>query len=554
MALRTALEDLEHWATVMPDTDWLIDLEDGTPVPYTWATVRRTVEAAASAIASRLPGVGRKAAILSNNRAHWIMADLAILRAGANTVPVFTTMRPETFQYVLEFSDTELLFLGEAANWQAVKTHVPAHVTIVTLPGIDPAEGHMTWDDLLAAGGALPLPTMPDRDVCATVIFTSGTTGKPKGVMHSLQSLAEATEGVVVNTGTERGWRFFSYLPLAHLAERLVIHLHSLAAGGSIIFGEGLDTFTRDLTITRPDYFFGVPRIWEKLVQAVIAGAGGNAADLKAMLQGPNGAMVAAGIRDKLGLATVQHMMSTTAPTPPAIKEWFDLFGLSLHDGYGQTEILPICVTPRGSEKRGAVGLPIAGIDVRVTDEGELIARGRGTCLGYYKAPDKTAETFRDGWVYTGDRAEIDAEGFISLRGRVKETFKTAKGKYVAPGPIETLVLESELVEQAVIVGHGLPQPVLLVVRSEVAHGLPDEAFEHGLRTLIGGINAAQERHAQIGAILMAAEPWTIENGVLTHTMKIRRERILGRYGHEIEDIAGGIATGADLCIRQAAN
>ncbi|WP_417449971.1 AMP-binding protein [Kordiimonas sp.] len=539
------LDNVNHWATAQGDTPWLVDLHGGEPTTYTWAMGRAITDRAAAAINRHFGGERKKAAILSKNRAHWIMADIAILRAGCVTVPVFTTMRPDTFHYVLDFADVELLFLGESANWAEVKDHLPGGITVVTLPGIPETLGDITWDAFLASATELPTPPMPDADEVATIIFTSGTTGKPKGVMHSLNSLTRATDGLVEETDSVPGWRFFSYLPLAHLAERLVIELHAIRVGGVIHFNENLETFAADVRHARPDYFFGVPRIWEKLVQSVLAATGGDAGALKAALTGPNAAVVAAGIREKLGLASVQSMLSTTAPVPPATKEWFDLFGLSLLDGYGQTEILPITTTSGHEPRHGSVGKPIKGVELRVTDEGELLVRARGISLGYYNAPDKNAETFRDGWVHTGDRAFIDEDGYVHLRGRVKETFKTAKGKYVAPGPIETQIQQSELVEQACIIGHGLPQPVTMLVASEVAQTLEPDKLEAALYSLIAEINAGLERHAQIGGIIVASEPWTIENAVLTHTMKVRRERVLDRYGAMIDDVASRISGGS---------
>ncbi|WP_051555783.1 AMP-binding protein [Kordiimonas gwangyangensis] len=286
-------------------------------------------------------------------------------------------------------------------------------------------------------------------------------------------------------------------------------------------------------------------------MQGVLAAMGGDAGALKAALTGPNAAAVSAGIREKLGLASVKSMLSTTAPVPPATKEWFDLFGLSLLDGYGQTEILPITTTSGHEPRHGSVGKPVKGVELRVTDEGELVVRARGISLGYYNAPDKNAETFRDGWVHTGDRAHIDEEGYVYLRGRVKETFKTAKGKYVAPGPIETQFQQSELVEQACIVGHGLPQPVIMLVPSELALTKTAEACEAALLALTAEINAGLERHAQIGGIVLSSEPWTIENAILTHTMKIRRERILARYSGIVEDVASRIAHGSIELVRE---
>ncbi|WP_417457885.1 AMP-binding protein [Kordiimonas sp.] len=532
------LNNLAHWRKVQPDVPWLVDMEGGQPgLTFSWAEGAAIVDQASRAIKAQLKVAGKKAAILSRNRAHWILADLSILSAGMTAVPVFTTMRPDTFNYVLDFAGVELLFLGESANWSEVKHHLPTGITIVTLPGVDAAEGDITWDEFLRLGIEGPAPSVNDEAV-ATIIFTSGTTGKPKGVMHSLRTLERATDGLVEETESTPSWRFFSYLPLAHLAERLVIELHSIRVGGTIHFNEGLESFGADLQYAKPDYFFGVPRIWEKMVQAVLAGAGGDAAALKAALTGPNASMVAAGVREKLGLASVKSMLSTTAPVPPAIKEWFDLFGLSLLDGYGQTEILPITTTSGHEPRKGSVGKATSGVELKLTEEGELIVRGPGRSLGYYNAPDKNAETFQGDWVHTGDRAFIDEDGYVFLRGRVKETFKTAKGKYVAPGPMETEFQQSEYVEQTCIIGHGLPQPVVLIVPSETARALDQEALESKLMALTAYINDTAEKHARIGAIIICREPWTIENAILTHTMKVRRSHVLDRFEAQINEVA----------------
>ncbi len=536
------LENIAHWRNVQPDTPWLVDMKDGQPgQALTWAEGGAVIDKASRAIKAMLKVAGKKAAILSRNRAHWILADLSILSAGMTTVPVFTTMRPETFHYVLDFAGVELLFLGESANWGEVKAHLPDGITIVTLPGVDTAEGDMTWDEFLRLGASVPTPKV-DTDAVATIIFTSGTTGKPKGVMHSLSTLERATDGLVEETESTPSWRFFSYLPLAHLAERLVIELHSIRVGGTIHFNEGLETFAPDLQYAKPDYFFGVPRIWEKMVQAVLAGAGGNPEALKGALTGPNAEVAAAGVREKLGLASVKSMLSTTAPVPPAIKEWFDLFGLSLLDGYGQTEILPITTTSGHEPRKGSVGKATSGVELKLTEEGELLVRGPGRSLGYYNAPDKNAETFQGDWVHTGDRAFIDEDGYVFLRGRVKETFKTGKGKYVAPGPMETEFQQSEYVEQTCIVGHGLPQPVALIVPSETARALDAAELEAKIMALTMHINEAAEKHARIGAILICLEPWTIENAILTHTMKVRRSHVLDRFEKQISDVASRIS------------
>lgn len=542
MERQTVLDDLDHWAKTKPEAPCLIDLHCGEQHAISWSEALQAVTRASSALYAHFGRAGKKAAILSKNRSHWLLADLAMLRAGTIVVPVFTTMRHETFHYVLDFTDVEVLFLGESTNWHDVKPHVPDGITIVTFPGVDPSEGDITWDAFLQKGAAAELPPLPDPDSPATIICTSGTTGKPKGVMHSLNSLRQATLGLISETHTQPGWRFFSYLPLAHLAERLIIELHCFHAGGTIYFNENLETFSDDLAIAKPNYFFGVPRIWEKMVQAVIAGTGGDETALKSLLTSADGGTVAAGIREKMGLSYVETMVTTTAPTPPNIKEWFQLFGLTLQDGYGQTEILPITYTPKNCKKLGSVGRPLEGVEVKISSEGELLAKAPGRCLGYYNAPDKTAETFRDGWVHTGDRASIDNDGYIVLKGRVKETFKTAKGKYVAPAPIESQFLHSNLIDQACIVGHGLPQPVLICVQAEGAQQ-NGTSLTDKIKQLTTQINEGLEQHARVGAVIVAEEPWAIENGILTHTLKVRRDRVHSRYEAEIAEAGSKIGT-----------
>ena len=385
--------------------------------------------------------------------------------------------------------------------------------------------------------------------VGATIVFTSGTTGLPKGVMHSLASLRQAGGGVGHMSQTLPGHRFLSYLPLAHLGERIVVENHAMVYGGTVYFNESQQSFLDDLRNTRPNWMLGVPRIWEKLQQVVLAHALSRD-ELEAARAG--GQLEEAGrkVRAFLGLEEINFILTSTAPTPAPLKAWYDDLGITLYDGYGQSEMLPICSNSKSDRKLDSIGVAAHGVEIKIADDGEILARGGGTAMGYYRAPEKTAETFApDGWVHTGDRGRIDADGHVYLTGRVKEIFKTAKGKYVAPAPIEGRFLETHLAEQACLTGHGLAQTVMTVVLAEAALSREEEDVIAELLAHTAEVNTHLEKHAQIGALIVSREPWSQENEVLTHTLKIKRDEIDQRYAAEIAAAGDRMREGEPLFV-----
>jgi long-chain acyl-CoA synthetase len=535
MESQTLTGQLAHWAQECPERVWLRDLNEHGETPYSWGEAQDQVHAVAAALEKRL-GAGNSMALLSKNRAHWVLADLAVIASGNISVPLFTTHTATTAQYILEFTDTKVLFLGETTNWNAVKEVMPKGGLVITLPGVSCDGAHVTWDTLLQEGqGKLPSHQGEASDLIS-LVFTSGTTGMPKGVIQTHE-----TNLIPVRRGTEafasrEMSRFFSYLPLSHIAERQIVEYGSMVACGEIWFNESLDTLLRDLPACKPNVFFGPPRVWEQLQQAVLGKVGGQEALNKLLEQDAEGtsALVLGG----LGLTDVDYCLTAAAPTPPALIHWWDKLGLTLCEGFGQTEAMSLIVTKVDDRRIGSIGKPISGVEVKISDIGELLIRAEGCTPGYYQQPEKTAELWQNGWLHTGDKAYIDDDGFIFITGRVKDYFKTIQGKFVAPPPIEGLFAHNMHAEQQCLLGRGFSKTVMVTVLSDAAAALESAVVQTSVLDTIASINAEIEKHARIGAVIISKDHWTIENEILTPTLKIRRERIEAVFAEKAEQLA----------------
>jgi long-subunit acyl-CoA synthetase (AMP-forming) len=529
--------------------DYILDHEDklrdrvymtqpignGQVVDYTWGQVvdqsRR--------MAAHLQGLGyprgARVAILSKNCAHFIMAEVAIWMAGYTTVAIFPTETAETINYVLAHSEASLLFVGKLDLWDHQKTGVPAGLPCIALP-LAPKTALDTWDAITAR--TPPLGGRPTRgkDELAMLIYTSGSTGLPKGVMITMAAFSRAGEGITTELERRLGGadnRMLSYLPLAHSFERSWAEGLSLVSGHiHLFFAESLDTFLQDLQRTRPTLFISVPRLWLKFQQGVFAKM--PPAKLDRLLRIPVlGKVVAKKIRKGLGLDQVKLAGSGSAPIPPGLIAWYRKIGLPLYEGYGMTEDSSYShLSDEQHNAPGYVGVPMPGVEVRISAEGEVLIKSPGQCIGYYKQPELTAESFtEDGFFRTGDLGERTPAGLLKLTGRAKELFKTAKGKYVAPAPIENRINAHPMVELSLVSGVGQPSAYAMVVLAE--HIRPrqgeDEVrqqVENEMHALLKDINAAVADHEQLHMIVVKREPWSVENGFLTPTMKVRRGRI----------------------------
>ncbi len=524
-----------------PDAVYLTQpIGGGQVVDYTWAQTLDQARRMAAHLQSRGMEPGARIAILSKNSAHFIITELAIWIAGGTTVAIFPTETADTIRYVLEHSGASLLFVGKLDTWQQQTPGIPAGLPCIALP-LSPPTTFETWDAIIAR--TPPVTGRPARTATdlAMLIYTSGSTGQPKGVMHNFERITAASLGIVneikSRVGAERHNRVLSYLPLAHVFERAWVECGSLVDGNThLYFAESLDTFLQDLNRARPTTFISVPRLWLKFQQGVFSKMPPKKLDR--LLSIPFlGRMVGRKVLKGLGLDQALLAGSGSAPIPAELISWYRRLGLNLSEGYAMTEDFAYSHNSTDAiNAPGYVGVPMPGVLVRLSAEGEVLIKSPGQMVGYYKRPDLDAECFTtDGFFHTGDRGEIRADGLLKLTGRVKELFKTSKGKYVAPAPIENRLNAHPLVEQALVSGVGQSAAYALVVLAEDLRPKLGDAAERAkvqqeLGDLLRDVNQAVADYEQLRMIVVAPQAWTIENGMLTPTMKIRRSRIEAEF------------------------
>lgn len=506
----------------------------GKVVDYTWAQVMDQSRRMAAHLQAQGFAPGSRIAILSKNCAHFIMAELAIWMAGHTTVAIFPTETADTVKYVLEHSEASLLFVGKLDTWPHQAPGVPAGLPCIAFP-LAPETDFETWDAIVAR--TEPITGQPARgaDDLALLMYTSGSTGTPKGVMHSFASASAAATGIAASlrSNVPGEIRALSYLPLAHIFERAWIECGSLIDGQMhIFFAESLDTFLADLQRARPTAFISVPRLWLKFQQGVFAKMPPKKLDR--LLGIPIlGRIVGRKVLTGLGLEQVKFAGSGSAPIPADLITWYKRLGLNLNEGYGMTEDFAYSFTSNDAQSApGYVGVALAGVEGRISAEGEIQVKSPGQLVGYYKQPELTAQCFtEDGFFRTGDLGEIRADGLLKITGRAKEQFKTAKGKYVAPAPIENRINAHPMVELSIVSGVGQPSAYAMVVLSETLRPRQHEPalrqqVEQEFTQLLAQLNAQVADYERLQMIVVVSEPWSIENGCLTPTMKIKRARI----------------------------
>jgi long-subunit acyl-CoA synthetase (AMP-forming) len=510
-------------------------------VDYTWRDVLDQARRMAAHLRAIGLQPGDRVAMLSKNCAHFFIAELAIWMGGFTTVAIFPTEKADTVAYVMEHSEAKAVFIGKLdPGWERQLPGIPDGIARITFPLAPDTPGDR-WDDIMAA--VAPLGGRPARraDDLALLLYTSGSTGTPKGVMHDFGHITAAAEGIVRGIGFQAGDRALSYLPLAHVFERAYIECASFVAGCHVYFAEALDTFVADIQRARPTVFISVPRLWLKFQQGVFAKMPPKKLDR--LLGIPLlGRLVAKKVLTGLGLDQVRLAGSGSAPIPADLITWYRRLGLNLLEGYAMSEDFAYShLSTAEKNLPGYVGVPYADVQVRLSDEGEILIKSPGRMVGYYKAPALTAESFTaDGFFRTGDRGERRADGLLKITGRVKELFKTAKGKYVAPSPIENYVNEHEYVELSCVTGVGQPAAYALVVLAEhLRPRVGDPAVRADIEAALGEWLKTVNRHVteyeKLQMFVIVAEPWSIEAGTLTPTMKIKRSRIEEQVAAQLE-------------------
>ena len=522
---KSPLEMFYHWEKETPNKLYMRQPINGEWYHWTWSETATQARKMAAYLKSLDFPTNSKIATLSKNCAHWIISDLAIMMAGHVSVPLYPNLKAESITQILEHSEAKLLFVGKLDDFESMRPGVPKDLPCIAFPFYS-EEGYPVWDDLIQDVEPMTENVVREPNELATIIYTSGTTGMPKGVMHKFYNFSFATSNAVPLLGLATEERFFSYLPLCHIAERLLVEMGSLYSGGMVSFAESLDTFAQNLADTKPTAFLGVPRIWTKFQQGILGKLPQK--KLNVLLSIPLvSSLIKKKIKSGLGLQEARNIFTGAAPTPVSTLKWFERLGIPIQEAYAMTENCCYShVTLNDGIKFGSVGKALPHCEVKLSEENEILIKHVALMDGYYKEDKQTEETIKDGWLHTGDEGHIDAEGYLKITGRVKDLFKTSKAKYVAPAPIEMKLSANKNIEQVCVVGTGLPQPIALITLSEYGKSRPVEDVYGSLETTLNIVNPKFESHERLKKIVVLDKEWTIENNLLTPSMKIKRNEV----------------------------
>jgi len=529
------VERLLDWERRAPQRVWLCQPIDGVERCYTFAQAADEVRRAAAAIRALGLPPGSRIAISGRNTAHWVIADLAISMAGHVAVGLYPRQGRATLGYILEHAEIRHIFVGPSlmpGDADELVASLPADIDSIGLPYPGVPATRRRWDDFIAGHAPLHDYQPPPADAMAMLIYTSGTSGNPKGVMLSNANVEFAIDNILQHTIEAKPHEvLFSYLPLAHLMERLFGEVMSLAVGAEVHFLEKADALAETLACVSPTRFNGVPLVYSR-IQAGILGKLPQR-KLDRLLGLPLvGAWFKRTLRRKMGLQNVDTLGSGAAPMPEAQIAWFARLGLKVLQGYGMTENCAYAAIELPETARpGSVGRPLPGSGFRLSADGEIQFRHPAVMSGYYKEPEKTREAFTDdGWLRTGDRGRVDADGFLYITGRIKDEFKTGKGKYVAPTAIEAAMARNTDLEQMCVVGAGLNQPILLATLGPNAQQRPRAELEADLCADLRAVNATLDEHERLARCIIVDDAWSADNGLLTPTGKIRRSMLEQHY------------------------
>ena len=551
---------------------------------------------------------GDRVALISESRPEWILTDLAVTTAGAVTVPVYPTLSAAQARYILHDCGARIAVVStteQLQKVQAVRHQLPAIEALILMdgPAGEESPSIVSFEEVRQRGHARMVAEWgvgrEFRDAArsvrpedlATIIYTSGTTGEPKGVMLSHGSLVANMCSGAEALDVHEGDVALSFLPLSHAFERMVCYVY-LLRGVTTIFAESLETIGRDVAAVKPTVFTGVPRVYEKMHARISQtgqsgspaksaifrwAAGVGMARGRALLSGKRPSpllalqaaladrLVFSRIREGVG-GRLRYLVSGSAPLGTTVAEFFHGFGLPIIEGYGLTETAPILtVNPPSAPRAGTVGKPVAGVELRIAADGEILARGPNLMTGYYNKPDATADAIKDGWFHTGDIGRIDAEGYLAITDRKKDLLVTSGGKNIAPQPIENVLKQSPLVAEAVVLGDRRkfvsalivpdfaalerrlrdlgrsPQPpndgAKLSVEREQLVKRPDVVALY--QEIVDGLNRELSQFERIKRVAILPREFSIESGELTPSLKVKRKVVEERWRDQIERLYG---------------
>jgi long-chain acyl-CoA synthetase len=519
------LEAFLYWEENTPQNIFLRQPINRKYKNYTYKDAGQEIRKIAMALkAFNLPDRSH-IALLSKNCAHWVMADLAIMMAGYISIPIYPTLNAASIQQILEHSEAKAIIVGKLDNYQDQKDDI----TNIPIIGIDmyAIEEENSWEKLVASNQPLQEIHTQQPNNLITIIYTSGTTGDPKGVMHTVSNFVTSANTLINAAKLKQQVKLFSYLPLAHIAERIGMCNVGVLLGGQITFPESLDTFAEDLEKTQPNIFFAVPRIWTKFQEKILEKVPQKKLNLLLSIPIIN-TILKKKFKKKLGLNNAQFIISGAAPLAAEVIKWYKSIDIHIMQVYGMTEDCCIShINLPNQNKIGTVGKVQENTFVKFTPEGEILIKNKCLLKGYYKNESLTTLVFDDdGYFKTGDIGEYDHDGFLTITGRVKDQFKTDKGKYISPTPIELVLSNNTDIEQICIVGTGIPQPIALVTLSELGLLKNKQQLIASLQEILFTVNINLEKHEKLEKIVVMKEDWTIDNGLCTPTLKVKRANI----------------------------
>jgi len=511
---------------------------------YTWGEVGQMARKLASGLKSL--GLRERAHIglISKNCREWIIADLAIMIAGYVSVPFFPSLKGKELAYVMDFGDVDALFVGKIETWDEIKNDLPKDMPLISFPAYkgfsNITKGHQ-WFDFINKFEPLMEPNVPKLSDLWTIIFTSGTTGNPKGVMLSYLAndmtkvITEDSNPLKINFSGDND--FISFLPLNHIAERVVVESTCFRFGGTISFVESLETFSKNLQDVQPHVFFAAPRVWTKFQLGILSKFSQKKLDTFLKIPIISG-IIKGKLKKALGLSRARATVSGAAPIQVTQIEWFRKIGVYITNGYGMTENCAICTQVDGRDfgKMDSVGKPQSRVEVKIDNSnGEILMRGPFLMDGYYKRKELTDQTLRGGWLHTGDKGFIDKDNYLHITGRVVDSFKTSKGKYIEPLTLEYYFGDIKELEEVCVAGLGMSQPLCLGQLSDIGREMPKEELTNMLTEKFNEINRDLENYKKMSTLIIVKDKWTEENNAIGPTLKIKRGTIDKMYSSNYE-------------------
>jgi long-chain acyl-CoA synthetase len=515
-----------------PDRLYLKQPRNGKWTEYSWREVMDKARRVASFLRNQGLKKGDKVSIVSKNCAEWFITDFGISLAGLVNIPLFPNQHTESINYVLEHGEVKFIFIGKLDDPKRIRADIPEGLNSAGFDYHELKVGH-SWQQVMDAEPLKDLE-LPSTDDIYTIIYTSGTSGVPKGAVYThgiIGAYLEQLPDDLSRFMSLEDQHLISYLPLAHIYERTAIQIASLSIDCDVSFVESLVKFADNLREVQPTIFTAVPRIWgvfQSRIQDKLPPK-----KLSLLLKIPLvSSLIKKKIRHSLGLNRCTVCVSGASHLPSATIEFFDKLGIRIQEGYGQTENMAYAtLNLLESWKIGSVGSPRVAVEAKLGEHHELLLRSPCMMKGYFKQEKASKEAFSDeGFLYTGDIAEIDEHGRIKIIGRISETFKNQSGEFIKPSPIENSFSHNQYTEYLCLVGKGLARNIMLVTLSELGKKASHEEVSKSLAQTLEDMNTDLRSYEKIGHVVVIKDDWTPDNNFLTPTLKIKRHVVENNY------------------------